>query len=79
MSKPTALTEAQIAEIEWRMKKGWAPKRWEVEPLLAMARELLASRSPQSVAAASVAASPPHNWGNPWSPTTPLRDLCGND
>ena len=39
MSKPIALTEADLAEIEMRLAKGWVIRRDQVESLIAMARE----------------------------------------
>ncbi len=39
MSKPSALTDAQIAEIEDRMRRDWPIRRHHIEPLIAMARE----------------------------------------
>lgn len=39
MSKPVALTDEQIQEIEVRLNKGWQLGRHHIEPLIAMARE----------------------------------------
>lgn len=39
MSKPVALTDEEIREIEIRLNKGWPLLRHHIEPLIAMARE----------------------------------------
>ncbi len=39
MSKPTALTDAEIKDIETRLEKGWVVRRDQQEALCAMARE----------------------------------------
>lgn len=50
MSKPTALSEPELAEIETRLAKGWVIRRDQIEALIAMARERnAATLSPQAV------------------------------
>lgn len=55
MSKPVALDEAGIAEIEQRLSKGWVIRRDQIATLIAMARErneLVKAQPATSVAAA---------------------------
>lgn len=62
MSKPVALTDAEIADIELRLKKGWVVRAFEYEPLLAMARE----RNRLMAAQAATTEQPNHGlvtWG----------------
>ena len=37
--KPTALSDADLVEIEERLAKGWVVRRDQIESLIAMARE----------------------------------------
>jgi hypothetical protein len=92
MSKPIALDDAGLNEIEQRLQKGWVIRRDQIEALIAMARERneFASRAVSPVAPQYISVSGGGGGAGGWAgiftgQATPLVDttmwpnICGND